>query len=429
MSESELRAKDRAEAQRSLPTISEVILENFMSYEYGRIRLKPGLNVICGPNGAGKSSILLAISVALGQAYTERSRRLSDLIRRGEGVARVTLLFDNRPRNGKRPIPFCRSDTFMLSRYLRSDGSYWFEADYREVSKGEVTRLFQRMGINPDNLLIIMHQGMLEEFSIISPQEKLKMLEEAVGFKEYREKVLEAKERLEGLLSKEKELTHILETTAQTVDYWKTIYERYLLKKGLLEKRALLERELLWANVIKIERSLTSLKEKREAKLRYLEDLVKRIEGARKSAEQAYSDLRARQDTLKKLYLAWIRLEREEARNGSKEELCGEALSIFQRLFSLIKGVASKDALDQLSYSADRFEAALEDSRRRRRDLGQEIIALKGELERLEGEVLRSVDGYVGLRVKEALLAHQKKGLEREIAELNRCIKDAEEEL
>ncbi|MEM4298238.1 MAG: hypothetical protein QW815_07720, partial [Nitrososphaerota archaeon] len=48
---------------------------------------------------------------------------------------------------------------------------------------------------------------------------------------------------------------------------------------------------------------------------------------------------------------------------------------------------------------------------------------------RLEGEILRSVDGYVGLRVKEALLAHQKKGLEREIAELNRCIKDAEEEL
>ena len=62
-----------------LLSISEIILENFMSYEYGRIPLKKGINIITGPNGAGKSTILLAISVALGQAYTERSRKLSDL--------------------------------------------------------------------------------------------------------------------------------------------------------------------------------------------------------------------------------------------------------------------------------------------------------------------------------------------------------------
>ncbi len=73
--------------------IQEVILENFMSYEYARIPFKPGVNVVCGPNGAGKSSILLGISVALGQSYTERSRKLSDLIRWGKDQARVTLSF------------------------------------------------------------------------------------------------------------------------------------------------------------------------------------------------------------------------------------------------------------------------------------------------------------------------------------------------
>jgi len=61
--------------------IQEMILENFMSYEYARIPLKQGVNVICGPNGAGKSSMLLGISVALGQSYTERSKKLSQLIR------------------------------------------------------------------------------------------------------------------------------------------------------------------------------------------------------------------------------------------------------------------------------------------------------------------------------------------------------------
>ena len=82
------------------PPIKEIILENFMSYEYARIPLTGGLNLIVGPNGAGKSSVLLAISVAFGQAYTERSRKLSDLIRRGKDIARVSLIFDNRERSG-----------------------------------------------------------------------------------------------------------------------------------------------------------------------------------------------------------------------------------------------------------------------------------------------------------------------------------------
>ncbi|MCP8321970.1 MAG: AAA family ATPase, partial [archaeon] len=130
-----------------MPVImDEVILENFMSYEYARIPLKPGLNIICGPNGSGKSSILIAISIVLGQAYTERSRKLSDLIRHGKDIARATLIFDNKPRDGKRPIPFFKSDTFMLSRYLRKDGSYWYEADYREIDKSQVTRLFREFG-------------------------------------------------------------------------------------------------------------------------------------------------------------------------------------------------------------------------------------------------------------------------------------------
>jgi len=75
--------------------IREVQLTNFMSYKNANIPLEPGLNLIVGPNGAGKSSILLGISVVLGQAYTERSRKLSELIRWGEDQARISILLDN----------------------------------------------------------------------------------------------------------------------------------------------------------------------------------------------------------------------------------------------------------------------------------------------------------------------------------------------
>ena len=120
--------------------LQEVILENFMSYEYARIPFKPGVNVVCGPNGAGKSSILLGISVALGQSYTERSKKLSALIRRGKDRARVTLILDNTPKSGRRPISKFNKDQIFLTRILRRDGKYWFERYTSVLVRHEVLK-------------------------------------------------------------------------------------------------------------------------------------------------------------------------------------------------------------------------------------------------------------------------------------------------
>src|SRR5271157_4018935 len=245
-----------------LTSVKEIILENFVSYEYARIPLHDGLNLIVGPNGAGKSSVLLAMSVAFGQAYTERSRKLSDLIRRGKDIARVSLIFDNTSRNGRRPIPYSKSDTFMLSRYLRRDGSYWFEADYKEIDKSEVVRLLKEFGINPDNLLIIMHQGMIEELGAVTPQERLRMVEEAVGFAEFRQRILLAEQDLGGLIGEESSLLQLIDNANQALEYWKQIYDRYLEKKKLKEHRELLAHELLWSTETKLAKALESVQEK-----------------------------------------------------------------------------------------------------------------------------------------------------------------------
>ena len=112
-----------------------------MSYEYARIPFKAGVNVLCGPNGSGKSSILLGISVALGQSSTERSKRLSDLIRYGKDEARVTLVLDNSPRNARRPVRRIKKDQIFLTRTLRRDGKYCFELENTAANKIEVNRL------------------------------------------------------------------------------------------------------------------------------------------------------------------------------------------------------------------------------------------------------------------------------------------------
>ncbi len=273
--------------------IKEIILENFMSYEYARIPFKSGVNVVCGPNGAGKSSVLLGISVALGQSYTERSRKLSDLIRRGKDQARITLVLDNSHRKGRRPVQKFDRDYVYLTRYLRSDGKYWFELENHAAIRNDVTSLLSKFGIDPENMLVIMHQNMVEQFTVLSSQEKLKMFESAVGFESFRRDVLEAQKKLNRILSQEESVGKLLESAEQTMTYWREQYERYQQKKQLLIKRRFLERELAWAEVSKREKAVSDLK----SEIGKQQNEILQIEGRTKVTEEQMGKL---QKTLNK---------------------------------------------------------------------------------------------------------------------------------
>ncbi len=433
--ETEKRLSGAKTTRKMVTSISEIILENFMSYEYARILFKRGLNIIAGPNGAGKSSILLAISVALGQIYTERSRKLSDLIRRGKDTARVSLIFDNRSVDGRRPIPFSRSDNFMLSRYLKKDGSYWFEADYREVSKSEVLRLFNRAGVNPDNMLIIMHQGMVEEFSVTTPQEKLKMVEEAVGFREYREKVLFAQKKLEELVSEEGSLFQVLENAGKTAEYWKELYDKYLLKKSLLEKKKFLERELIWAQAVKLETSIKNLERKLEGRESTLNDTLRKMEETGRAASETRSSLDSSQTELRKLYFTLMRMEKEKTAFETTRKTLDETRAPLKDAIRLMQEIPlpSEEGAEATKFKAqiDHLQLALQNSygrmaeyERRVGEIEKEVKAVQGDIGRAEKNVDKIISKYINLRVEEKVLKFKGKTIQHEITELKRSIRD-----
>jgi chromosome segregation ATPase len=242
--------------------IREVILENFMSYEYARVSLKPGINVVVGPNGSGKSSFLVGICVALGDTYTERSKKLSDLIRWGQDQARVSLLLDNSSREGgRRPIPQFDSDVITLTRNLRRDGKYWFEINQRGVQKYEVVEILRGLGFDPSNMLIIMHQDMPTRFAALSSQEKLRSLEGSVGFETYRSDVVEAKKKLSGILSEEQSLNELLDRAKQTLGYWREQNERLQEKRQYQTRIVFLQREMAWSRVVALEDALRRLEQ------------------------------------------------------------------------------------------------------------------------------------------------------------------------
>jgi chromosome segregation ATPase len=405
--------------------ISEVILENFMSYEYARVPFKPGINVVCGPNGAGKSSLLLAISVALGQSYTERSRKLSDLIRWGKDQARVTLILDNSKRGGKRPVPKFNKDQIFLTRVLRRDGKYWFELENRAASKQDVERLLAKLGVDPDNMLIIMHQNMVEQFTVLSPQEKLRMVEAAVGLEAYRENVLEAQKKLTRILSQEESINKLLESAEQTLNYWREQYERFQEKKQLTAKRRFLERELAWAEVNRRESILKDLEDKRVKELA----ILRQIEGEAKTAEE---QLQAQQSQLERLKGEWkkslnetISLEREKAGSQATISLCEQLITET----SLIENEAQKGRKHLKLLKTESLKELIENSRLKVSKLDEELKRKQTKTKILEEQVEKIGGQILEAQVRLALLNYRMENAKANIEELERALKDAKAQL
>ena len=404
--------------------ISEVILENFMSYEYARVPLKPGVNVICGPNGAGKSSLLLAVSVALGQSYTERSRKLSDLIRWGKDQARVTLVLDNSRRGGKRPVPKFNKDQIFLTRVLRRDGKYWFELENRAATKQDVERLLAKLGVDPDNMLIIMHQNMVEQFTVLSPQDKLRMVEAAVGLEAYRENVLEAQKKLTRILSQEESINKLLESAEQTLNYWREQYERFQEKKQLMAKRHFLERELAWAEVNRREAIVEELRTKLEKEL----SLLAQIEADAKNAEEQLLD---QQGQLEKIKNGWkknlndiINLEREKAGNQATISLCEQLVVEANLIENEANGWKNLKLL-----KAESLKELLETSKLKISKLDEELSKKWLEAKILEEQLDKVESQILDIRVKLALLNYRMENVKTNIEELERALKDAKTQL
>ncbi len=437
--------------------IQEVILENFMSYEYARIPLRPGVNVICGPNGSGKSAVLLGISVALGQSYTERSKKLSDLIRWGKDQGRVTLVLDNSCGKGRRPVPKINKDQIFLSRVLRQDGKYWFELENRSASKSEVVRLLSNFGVDPDNVLIIMHQGTAEQFITLSPQDKLKVMEAAVGLEPYRTNVLEAQRKLSRILSQEESVERLLESAEQTLNYWREQYDRYQQKKQLMLKRRFLERELAWAEVSEKEEEESEL----ERQIKGKRDEIEKINGEIEVSEDELKALQSRKELSnaewQKLFEERLRLEGEKAKHEfnifsidkSVEELQGLLKLHQERVAEVINGLKSlqnnvtgrfnpstlEGTVTEINKSCENLQSSfahvvrlkineltetLEVSKNRIGELAFQISSVQSRMEGISSESEALSRNFLDQRVKLALLEYQRQNLTGSLEDLDK---------
>ncbi len=405
--------------------IQEVILENFMSYEYARVPFKPGVNVIGGPNGAGKSSLLLAISVALGQSYTERSRKLSDLIRWGKDRARVTLILDNSKRGGKRPVSKYSKDQIFLTRVLRRDGKYWFELENRAATKQDVERLLGKFGVDPNNMLIIMHQNMVEQFTVLSSVEKLRMVEAAVGLEPFRENVLQAQRKLTRILSQEESVSKLLESAEQTLNYWREQYAKYQEKKQLQTKRRFLDRELAWAEVERREGILKGLQADRHEEEEILNRIEEEVKTVKVHLEGQQSQQKALKDEMKTVFSERLSLERGIAESEATS-------SILQQLLeevTVLEPVIQKSASQFKIIRSENLREILENSRHQVSKINEKVKENQTKMQSLEEASEKVTSQVLDNRIQLALLQYRREKAMADLEKIEAALKDAKANL
>ena len=369
--------------------IREVQLTNFMSYRNASVPLEQGLNLIVGPNGAGKSSILLAISVVLGQAYTERSRKLSELIRWGESESRISLKLDNVSPKGPRPFPQARSDQALLTRVLKRTGDYHYLLNNKPISKAALVDGLAKIGLNPDNMLVIMHQLMVGRFGSVSPPEKLLLLEDAIGFGAYRREVLDSSSRLQRLTTERETMSSVLEGTRETYQHWQREYEKYELKRKLEQQQKDLQRELLSRRILRKETSHTRI-EDRIARVRLdVEKAKEDLDSSERQTGKVNAESLGLRQELEETRQEQLKLEHAKGfSSGALQwiEKLGEILHVQEKLTELAKNQGS-GFLEALRTGGEAVNFSVSELQRQKEEILSESKGAEERYERIRARV------------------------------------------
>ncbi|PIR45291.1 MAG: hypothetical protein COV10_00185 [Candidatus Vogelbacteria bacterium CG10_big_fil_rev_8_21_14_0_10_51_16] len=171
------------------------------------------ITAIVGPNGSGKSNVAEAFRWVLGEQAlsTLRGKRGEDFIFNGShesarlNRASVVITFDNRPgtlsvgteatSEDGRPFPFT-FDEVVLARHVYRDGTNDYYLNQSKVRLKDVLELMSSVGLGVSSHFII-SQGEADRMLAVNANERLKLVEDALGLAVFEYKRKEARKKLE----------------------------------------------------------------------------------------------------------------------------------------------------------------------------------------------------------------------------------------
>jgi len=308
---------------------------------------------------------------------------------------------------------------------MRRDGKYWFELENRAATKQDVERLLGKFGVDPDNMLIIMHQNMVEQFTVLSNLEKLRMVEAAVGLEPFRENVLQAQRKLTRILSQEESVSKLLESAEQTLNYWREQYAKYQEKKQLQTKRRFLDRELLWAEVERRESNFKALQADRQKE----QEILNRIEKEAETAREQLANQRSQQDSLrsemKSVFGERLSLERGIAENEVTVSMVQELL----KEASVLEPEIQKSANQFKLFRSENLREILENSRQNLSKINEKVKENQTRMQSVEEAAEKVTSQVLDNRIQLALLEYRRESVMAELEKIDSALKDAKASL
>lgn len=183
--------------------LKSLTINGFKSFaRKGELEFATPITAIVGPNGSGKSNVAESFRFVLGEQSIKsmRGKKGEDLIFNGsESVSRanrasVTIVLDNKERNGVKVFPLDFSE-ITIERVVHRDGTNEYMINSGKARLKDVQELLAAANIGPTGHHII-SQGEADRILSASARERREMIEDALGLKIYQFKKAESERKL-----------------------------------------------------------------------------------------------------------------------------------------------------------------------------------------------------------------------------------------
>ena len=284
---------------------------------------------------------------------------------------------------------------------------------------------------------MIMHQLMVGRFGTVTPVEKLLMLEDAIGFGDYRKEVLDASSRLQKLTTEREAMSSILEGTKETYQHWQREYEKYEMKRKLEAQLRDLQRELLWRRILRKEASQDRLKERISSLEKQAGETKLDQDESEQRSKTAKADIEALSRKLEQTREEQLKLENEKGYRLGATKWIGKLSELIQIEKSsgaeprqeassgsvlIVQGITLGNALAELNTELDAIKVAESEA-------AKDYDEAKRILDETVGKVSTETDLLVRSRVKSEVSKLKQSLIEEETKELETQLRLENEEL
>ncbi|MCJ7770675.1 hypothetical protein MUP37_03755, partial [Candidatus Bathyarchaeota archaeon] len=266
--------------------------------------------------------------------------------------------------------------------------------------------------------------NMMEEFGMTSSQQKLRMVEDAVGLGRYRSNIMEAHEKLEQVLSEEESVKSLLGNAEQTLDYWKREYEKYQQRQKLLEEKEYLERELIWARILKQESVLKSWEVRIKRSEAELADVLSDMKETEKDAVTAEASLKE----LHRYYLESFYTLLNNEKELTRYEITAEVLERSQQRLSNLESTVlpgSDVNLSKRQKYIDDMKKEMVFSIDMAREQKAKTAKNRSELTKLEDRIEYTTQLYLEKKIRMGILEFRQRTVKEALTELSRELSSA----